>query len=273
VTSKSSSPLERYFKALESIAVSPEGLNVSEIAESCDLPVATAHRLLQNLKSANLVESSGANRKDYRLGERLLRLLHAGSDKGWLAISVQPILNKLANEVGDTCYLACLRGLEVVSVAWAAPSDGLRGYVVAGRTLSPHVAASAKAILAFQSKELIDKVLAGPLPKLTPKTLTKRKDVEREYEVVRKAGYATCWDEMEVGLGAIAVPIHLPDIGVIYSLASAGLIDRLTRRPLNESVALLRSALKPITRVLRDRQPVYPPEATALDTKRSYRSA
>ena len=64
-----------------------------------------------------------------------------------------------------------------------------------------------------------------------------------------------CWDEMEVGLGAIAVPIPLPDMGVIYSLGTAGLIDRLTRRPVAETVGLLRAALEPMTRALRNREP------------------
>ncbi len=67
---------------------------------------------------------------------------------------------------------------------------------------------------------------------------------------------------MEVGLGAIAVPIHLPDIGVIYSLGTAGLIDRLTRRPVTKTVALLRAALEPMTRALRNREPT-----DALETR------
>ena len=46
------------------------------------------------------------------------------------------------------------------------------------------------------------------------KDKTKRKDIDKDYRTVRENGYATCWDEMEVGLGAIAVPIHLRNIGV-----------------------------------------------------------
>lgn len=252
--SSGDSPLERYFQALESIAISANGLSISQIADSCDLPIATAHRLLQNLQRAELVVSAGGKRKEYRLGGRLLRLLHAGSDEAWLAIAVQPILDKLANAMSETCYLARLNGLEVVSVAWAAPNDGLRGYVISGRTLAPHVAASAKAILAFQPENVIRKALAGKLPKLTPKTKTNRKDVEREYMQVRETRFATCWDEMEVGLGAIAVPIPLPDVGVVYSLASAGLIDRLTQRPIAETVAMLNAARDPIIKALRHQQ-------------------
>jgi len=252
---KTDSPLERYFSALESIAASANGRTVSEIAENCDLPIGTAHRILQNLQYAELVTSTGSKRRDYHLGRRLLRLLHAGSDTAWLTISAQPILDRLANEIADTCYLARLVGHEVVSVAWAAPREGLRGYVVPGHTLAPHVAASAKAILAFQPQTLVDQAVSGPLPKLTPKTKTRRKDIDKDYQAVRENGYATCWNEMEIGLGAIAVPIHIPNIGVIYSIGTAGLIDRLTRRPVIETVALLHTAVEPMTRVLRNGPP------------------
>lgn len=255
MTSENDSPLERYFRALESIAIAPHGLTVSEIAQTCDLPVGTAHRLLQNLQSAGLVSTSGEKRKDYRLGERLLRLLHAGSDGAWLAIVVQPILNDIANQLDETCYLARLAGHEIVSTAWATPNSGLRGYVVPGYKLAPHVAASAKAIMAFQSPELIEKALVNPLPKLTKNTKNDRASVEQEYARVRAQGYATCWDEMEIGLGAIAVPIPLAEIGVIYSVGIAGLIDRLTRRSEQESVALLNSAVDALKRALRDLGP------------------
>jgi DNA-binding IclR family transcriptional regulator len=46
---------------------------------------------------------------------------------------------------------------------------------------------------------------------LTKNTKTDRAGIDREYAQVRKQNYATCWDEMEIGLGAIAVPISLPD--------------------------------------------------------------
>jgi DNA-binding IclR family transcriptional regulator len=74
---------------------------------------------------------------------------------------------------------------------------------------------------------------------------------------------------MEVGMGAIAVPIHLPDVGVIYSLGTAGLIDRLTRRPVQETVALLRAALEPMTRALRNRDPDDAPETRPRTRERS----
>lgn len=246
------SPLERYFRALEAIAISTGGASVSEIAQSCNLPLGTAHRLLQNLLRAGLLANNGGRRKDYQLGERMLRLLHAGTDSSRLAISVQPVLDQLANQFDDTCYLARLVGTQVVSVAWAAPSGGLRGHVVPGHILAPHVAASAKAIMAFQSDALLDRVLSGPLPKLTPETKVERDDIEREYAAVRRKRYATCWNEMEIGFGAVAVPIPIADAGVIYSVGTAGFIDRVKRRPVTQSAAMLNAAVEQLGRALRE---------------------
>ena len=246
------SPLERYFRALEAVAISTNGASVSEIAESCSLPLGTAHRLLQNLLRAGLLANNGGRRKDYQLGERMLRLLHAGTDTTRLAISVQPILDQLANQFDDTCYLARLVGQEVVSVAWAAPSGGLRGHVVPGHILAPHVAASAKAILAFQSEALIDRVLSVRLPKLTNETKVDRAEIDRDYAAVRKRRYATCWNEMEIGFGAVAVPIPITDAGVIYSVGTAGFIDRVKRRPIAQSVAMLQATVEPLSRALRE---------------------
>jgi len=244
-------PLERYFKVLEAIAVSSHSLGLSDIAYQCDLPVATAHRLLQNLQTAKLIVASGTNRRGYQLGQRLFRLLHTGSEAASLAISVQPILDKLANELGHTCYLAKLRGHEVASVAWAVPDDGLRAHVIPGIIMPPHIAASAKAILAFQSSELIDEALAGPLPRLAPETKTTRKGIEKDYAAVRKNGFASCWNEMLLGMGAIAVPIPLRNVGVIYSLGAAGLADRLTRRSLPELLKKLTAVIAPLSKALR----------------------
>lgn len=183
-------------------------------------------------------------------------------------LAVQPILNDLANRLEETCYLARLAGHEIVSTAWATPNSGLRGYVVPGYRMSPHVAASAKAILAFQTPELIDRALVEPLPKLTKNTKSDRASIVREYAQVREQGYATCWDEMEIGLGAIAVPISLPDTGVIYSVGIAGLIDRLTRRSEQETVELLRSSVEMLSRALRD---LGPPEHVGSQDSRLYK--
>lgn len=250
VVSDRQPPLQRYMTALEAIAASGAGLTVSEVAERCALPIATAHRLLQTMQGAGLVTSEGGRRKTYRIGQRLLRLLHSSHDSGWVQIAVQPILAELADELSETCFVTRLVDRNVVSLAWAAPTHGLQGYVVPGHVMPPHAAASAKAVLAFQTAELVASLLGEPLPGYTSETKTSRAEIEREYADIRSRHYATCWNEIEIGLGAVAIPIPLPGIGIVYALAVSGLIDRIASRPVETTVAILKGRIGALTRAL-----------------------
>jgi DNA-binding IclR family transcriptional regulator len=252
----SESPLERYIRVLENVSLSNDGLSVSEVAAACNFPVVTAHRLVSNLHRVGVLQTAGSTRKHYQFGQRLLRLLHAGHDRVKLAIAVQPVLDALADKLANTCFLARLAGSQVVSVAWAVPGDGLSGYVIPGHSRPAHAAAGAKAILAVQSDALRDDALRLPLKKLAGQTLTSRDAVEREYARVRKRGYATCWNEIENGLGAIAVPIEVPGAGVIYSVGTAGLTERVYRRTEHETVEMLRSAVAALTHAVAKAAPV-----------------
>lgn len=244
-------PLERYVKVLEAIAVAPHAPSLSDIAKRCDLPHATSHRLIATLLRTGLVQKEAGNGRQYALGPRLLRLLHFGTDSAYVGIMVQPLLNELADRLRNTCFLVQLSdGLTVRSIAWAVPERGIRGFVVPGHIMPPHAAASAKAILAYQDQDSIDQVLSQALPKLTPQTRTDPQAILADYSRVRELGYATCWDEWETGLGALACPVNLPDFGVLYSVGVSGLATRLKEDSLDETVAVLSDAARELARQL-----------------------
>lgn len=236
-------PLDRYIRALEAVAAAPNGLTLTEIATRCRLPSGTAHRIVNVLLGVELITSSRDNPRLLVVGERLHRLVHAGTAKGYLKIAIQPILDKVATSLGNTCFLARLNGHVVESIAWAVPVAGtMRGFLYPEQVMPPHASASAKAILAFQRPALVQEALSAGLPRLTDATLTEVEKIKAEYEQVRRQGYATCWGELEAGLAAIACPIALPELGVVYSVAISGLEERLIAYDLAEVVATLQAA-------------------------------
>ena len=86
-------PLERYIRTLEEIASAhPKGLALTELSRRCSLPAATSYRAIQALMKVGLTIPKPGGGKEYVLGQRLFRLLHAGTDGSWIKISVQPIL-------------------------------------------------------------------------------------------------------------------------------------------------------------------------------------
>jgi DNA-binding IclR family transcriptional regulator len=244
-------PLERYIAALEAVAIAREPMALGELARACDVPLPTAHRLATNLVEVGLLANGG--RRGYGLGQRLLRLVHAGTDLGAIRIAVDPMLDALAARLGDTCFLARLNGSFVTAIAIAVPDRGtLAGFVFPESRMPVHASAAAKAIMAFQEPALIARAIAEGLPALTPRTVADRLTLLREFETVRARGYATCWGEIAEGLGAIACPVQVRDLGVVYSLGVSGSEARLRERSIEQTVAELRSVADEMARVLRD---------------------
>ncbi len=244
------SPLERSILVLEQVASSNQaGLGLSDIARRCDLPVPSAYRIVQGLMKTGLL-MPGEETRQYVLGHRLFRLLLAGTDDGWLKIASQPILDRLADKVRETAYLAQLVGQKVISISWAVPESGLRSKVYPGDVMPPHAAASAKAILAHQPETFVRQTLAGKLESFTVHTRTGLAEILRGHARIRRDGFATCWNEMDLGLGALACPIEVEGIGVQYAVAVTGLTARLKERPIAERVDALRQSAEQLKRVI-----------------------
>jgi len=244
------SPLERYVSALEEVAAhKASGINLSDLARQCRLPAPTAYRIIQGLiKTGLIVPRDGS--KNYVVGSRLFRLLHTGADDAKLKTSSQPILDRLSSRMHETAYLAQLVGKTVVSVSWAVPESGLRTKVYPGDIMPPHAAASAKAILAYQPETVVSQVLGVSRERYTPHTKIDLASIQREHVRIRREEYATCWNEMELGLGALACPIDIEGPGSQYAIAITGLAARLKERPQSQIIAALRAAARELKQII-----------------------
>lgn len=231
-------PLERYIRVLEVLASFPGGASAVEIANILRLPRATAHRLLNAMQDARLVE---LKRSRYFMGDRIRRLIFLSADLQWMDALIRPSLHDLAEKIGDTCYLGKLDGNRVVSVMMESPKSSWRGYVVQGRNFPPHAGAGAKAILAYQPAEVVDEVLGDRLPVLTRFTKTSPDEVRAEYETIRETGFAVCMGEIEEELVGVAVPVKVEGLGVAYSLGMTGPRSRMSQDSIRQTVAHLQA--------------------------------
>jgi len=244
-------PLERYVRILELLASFPHGLGLADIARMLELPKTSAHRLLGTMQESELIGVSGGAGTTYVLGQRIQRLAYLGANTEWIDTLVRPHLISLAAQTGETCYLAKLDGLQVSSMLMEAPDTPWRGFVLPGKHMPPHAAASAKAILAFQSENVIDAVLQQPLPALASRTCTDAAAIRAEYKTVRDQGYATCLAEIDDGLAALGVPVHVPHLGVVYSLGVTGPLQRVVEKDLQKLVQIMRGHADKVSNALK----------------------
>jgi DNA-binding IclR family transcriptional regulator len=215
-------------------------MSLNEIIERTRLPRGTAHRLLNSLTRVGLVLARPGRTKAYVLGPRLLRLLYSGLSPDLVTALARPLLEDLANQFCETALLARLNGGQIEKVSAWLPREGKFSYLQPGRIMPIHAAASAKAIFAFQEREVIEQALSQPLVRYTSNTSTSKAAVRAELAQVRRDGFAICSDEFDPGVLSFACPVHLTGFGTLYSIGVVGLSERLRRFRPEDIVAALR---------------------------------
>lgn len=248
---QSRDPLERQLQILELLVSYPQGRSFTDIRNDLNLPKASTSRLLKTLASAGCVqleknESIGSS-AIYVLGDRIRGLLRGIMDPDQTVTVAHAVLHELAKEANETAFLSVLRGDKVENLVMASPAKDAHGYVNPGRVVPAHAAAAAKAIFAYQPETVWNRVLSQPLAPLTEKTITDPEKVREEYVRVRDKGIAYCREEIDSGLMAIAAPVHLKEIGVIYAVSIVGPSSRIRNLDEEPLDAMLRKAAKQLS--------------------------
>ena len=191
------------------------GWSLSELARLTGIPLTTTHRLVTELTAAQLLERSPDG--GYRIGPALARL-RGGNPGGapTLAQRAPAILADLADATGRPVRLGVLRDLHVVYVekAGRAPTTSF----AAGAVLPAHASALGKALLAFAPSTTVRAVLAGRLPRYTPRTLTRPDQLLHALSVTRLTRLATCEGELTAGECTVAAPVAGPGGRVVAAL-------------------------------------------------------
>jgi DNA-binding IclR family transcriptional regulator len=142
-------------------------------------------------------------------------------------------LDRLAAATGETVNLAVPspRGVEQLAQRDSRHFLGSTNWV--GRTVPYHASAVGKVFLAHGVSPL-----AEVLERLTPRTIVKPEELERDLAETVTRGYATAVEELEPGLWAIAAPVH-GESRVVGALSISGPTIRLQNGRLEELGRLL----------------------------------
>lgn len=179
--------------------------SISEVSAASGLDRATARRCLLTLAHLGYADYDG---KFFTLKPRVLRLGTACLATMPLPQLVQPQLDALSEQLGESSSVSILDGTDIVYVARAAQKKVMSIALMPGSRLPAYCTSMGRVLLAALSGDEARALLSSaPLPARTPHTLTAPEAILAELECVRDRGYALIDQEVELGLRSIAVPL------------------------------------------------------------------
>ena len=242
------SVITRVVRVLETFTADRTVQSASEIGRRAGLPGSTAHRLIDELVAAGILERDDERR--VRLGMRLWELALRGSIALRLRQAALPHMEEVQAQVRQHTQLAVLEQEEALFVERLShPEAGANITRVAGR-LPLHASSSGLVLLAHAEPALRERVLAAPLSAVGPGTVTDPARLRRVLTEIRRAGLVVAPGSIEAVSTGVAVPVR--DAGVVIAALSVVLPRETDPAP---SVRALREAARRIEAALRDNRP------------------
>ncbi len=223
----------------------PGALTLSEIAARADLPLSTAHRLLdQWVRWGGLVRGGDGR---YRIGMRFWRLGVRAPTARRLRTVAFPFLEDLFELTRENVHLAILDGPGVLYLERFSARGAVQVISDVGSRLPLHATGVGLVLLAHSGPELLaDVITAGPR-KYLPNTMTTASELEPRLASIRANGVAISVNEMTADTFSAAAPVRDRSGAVI---AAVSIVAHAAKAEEPQFPLLVRAAARGISRAL-----------------------
>jgi IclR family transcriptional regulator, carbohydrate utilization repressor len=219
--------LERAFTLIDTLASKEEALSLKDISAKTGLHPSTAHRILNDLVAARLIDRPDAG--SYRLGMRFLELGNLVKSRLNVRDAALIPMRLLHKKIHQAVNLSMRQGDEIVYVERAySERSGMQVLRSIGGRAPLHLTSIGKLFLAADAPE---KVLAyaerTQLLGHTPNSITSVNDLQIVLDNIRNQGVSYDNEELEIGVRCIAVGIYDDQLQLVAGLSVTAPADRL----------------------------------------------
>ncbi len=225
--------LAKGLSIIEAFSAERPRLSISEAADIAELDRATARRCLLTLAELGYAAYDG---KFFTVTPKVLRLGTACLATMPLPRIVQPFLDQMSEDIGQSTSVSILDDTEIVYVARAAQRRVMSIALMPGSRLPAYCTSMGRVLLSSLTVEdrrvLLER---SAITARTPMTLTDIDALLAEIEETAARGYAMIDQEVEVSLRSLAVPLRNVRGKTVAALnvgvaASAGSMQELVER-------------------------------------------
>jgi IclR family pca regulon transcriptional regulator len=197
--------LGKGLRVLECFGADRPRLAISDVADATGLDRATARRCLLTLHEFGYADYDG---KFFSLTPRVLRLGMGALAALPLPQIVQPWLDHLSEQIGQSVSVSILDETDIVYIARAAQRRVMSIGLMPGSRLPAHCTSMGRVLLAAMPDDAARAVIdASDLTPHTPHSLTDPDEIMAAVAEARAAGHAAVDQEVELGVRSLAVPV------------------------------------------------------------------
>ena len=230
----------------------PEG-TVTEISDYFGYTKSNVYNILQTLESFGYVEQDPKT-KEYRLGYAILRRSFVYNQTNDKLQRIQEYLSATANEVNELANFATIRDHQLLYLGQCIPKNRqllLTDYAnVVGYSAPLYCTGLGKAMLAYQSADYVDEIIAEGFEEFTETTVRSGEQLKRELAHIRELGYAVDNMEHEYGIRCVAVPVFNSAGQVTAAVSVSGPSLRFDPETIVRDAQIISGILQPLQRCL-----------------------
>lgn len=239
----------RGLEVIRSFSAQAPSQTLSEVAARTGLTRAGARRILLTLLTLGYVDFDG---KHYRLTARILDLGYAYLTSMPIWDLAQPVMERLSQQVGESCSAAVLEGSDIIYVLRVHTQQVVSLALSVGTRLPAYCTSMGRVLLAdLPEEEARRRLEATPMRARTRHTLTDVDAVLARVRQVRQQGWAMVVEELEEGLISLAAPVRDRQGRVIAALNVSGQMRRTNAVAARETLLpALRETAQEVSRLL-----------------------
>ena len=208
-------------------------LTIAQISHRTEIPRAAVRRCLYTLIKLGYATTDG---RTYSLLPKVLTLGHAYLSSTPLAVSAQPYLDRMSEQLHEACNMATLEGDDILYIARSATTQRLISVDLSvGGRLPAYCTSMGRILLAaLDDASLQDYLDHADLQTKTSRTLTTPEALLECLQQVRQQGWCIVDQELEQGLRSIAVPVYDASGQVLAALNVSTHAGRVSRSELEQ---------------------------------------
>jgi IclR family pca regulon transcriptional regulator len=212
--------LERGIAVMTAFDANHPTLNLTEVARRCGLPRSATRRFLHTLADLGYVTASG---RQFELTPQVLELGYSYLPKLSLADVVRPHTERLARALGASVSVAVLDGADVRYVHRVNAPSALAVAIRVGSRIAAHRTGLGRVLLASLPPARLAAYLDGSGQAAGAHQLNPagQEQLVEALDMVRKQGWSYVDQLLDVGVRAVAVPLHARDGSVVAALSAS----------------------------------------------------